>query len=99
MEDPLIFGGLAVLVASLGIMYAVVFRMIRVVNQDPGPKGKIPIYALLPRMTQLYEPIQRYRTAKGKDLLYRALLLGWALFAVGFVAVLSGKFVDWFLHK
>jgi hypothetical protein len=99
MEDLLILGSFALLIASLGIMHVAVFLMMRVINQDPGPRGKIPLYALLPRMTQGYDPIQRYRAQRGKDSLYRVLQVGWVLFGVGFSGVMSSKLFDWFLHR
>jgi hypothetical protein len=98
MDDLLIFGSFATLVASLGIMYVAMFMMIRVINKAPGPRGRIPLYTLIPRMSQS-DTIARYREQRGKDPLYKFLQLGWILFGVGFFGVMGSKLFDFFLHR
>lgn len=98
--EGILLGCLAATFASLGIMYIVLFLMIRTLNIDPGPLGRIPLYALIPRMSPqpLYSYIQRYRAQKGKDSLYRLMQFSWALFGVGLFGVFGSKLVDLF-HK
>ena len=79
-------------------MYVVAFRMRSAINQDPGLEGKIPLYSMLPRMSQ-YEIIARYRALRGKDSVYRAMQVGWGLFGIGIAALVGGKLFDSFMHR
>jgi hypothetical protein len=101
MEDILVIGGLGAAFAGVGIMYVVLFLMIRVINLDPGPGGKIPIYALIPKMAPvpIYDYIKRYRTQRGKDSLYRVMQFSWVLCGVGLLGVFGSKLFDLFLHQ
>ena len=100
MASILVLCGLAAAFAGLVIMHVVLFLMIRAVNLDPGPQGRIPLYALIPRMAPvpLNDYIQRYRAQKGNDWLYRLLQLNRVLFGVGFFGAVAIKLFDSLLH-
>jgi hypothetical protein len=101
MVRIVVLSGLAAAFASLVIMQVVLFLMIRAVNLDPGPQGRIPLNALIPRMARvpLNDYIQRYRAQKGDDWLYRMMQLNRLLFGVGFFGAVAIKLSALFLHK
>jgi hypothetical protein len=75
--------------------------MIRTMNLDPGPQGRIPLYAIIPRMAPepLNDYIQRYSALRGKDMLYQLLQFGRVVFVVGFFGVLGTVLFDFLLHR
>ncbi len=75
-------------------MFVAMFKMIRTINRDPGPEGRIPLYALLLRTTYMYHPIQRYRAKWGVDSVYRSLQFGWLLFGVGIAGVVGTSIME-----
>jgi hypothetical protein len=101
MVRILVLCGLAAAFASLVIMHVVLFLMIRALNLDPGPQGRIPLYAIIPRMAPvpLIEYIQRYRAQKGNDWLYRILQINRVFFGVGFFGAVAIKLSELFLHR
>jgi hypothetical protein len=92
MSGILTVGGLAALFISLAMIWLAVILMIRAVN--PGPNGKIPWYASLPRMLP-DDLFDRYKAAEGNGPSYRFYQLGWIVFGIGFLSVMGSKFVDW----
>ena len=101
MAHILVLCGLAAVFARLVIMHVVLFLMIRAVNLDPGSGGRIPLYALIPRMAPvpINNYIQRYRAQRGNDWLYRIMQLSRVVFGVGFFGAVAIKLFDLFLHR
>jgi hypothetical protein len=94
MSGILTVGGLAALFISLAMIWLAVVLMIRDVNRNSGPDGKIPWYASLPRM-QPNNLFDRYKAVESNGPSYRLYQLGWIVFGIGFVSVMGSKFVDW----
>jgi hypothetical protein len=90
--------GLAMTFVSVATMFVVMFRMIRIINRDPGPEGWIPIWSIFTRTAYLYHPIRRYRAQNGKDSMYRTMQVCWFLFGIGFLSVMGSALVDHLLQ-
>ena len=88
---------IGMLVELVGVFVVVVsgLLMIRGLNHDAGPDGKLPFYAGFYSFGVVYTPVQKYREKFGKTSLYKVLLGGWVLVAAGLGTILGGAF----LHK
>ncbi len=81
--------GLGLSFLGLLVVYIAAIRMRMSVNKEPGSQGRVPLYALLPKMQQPFNLVERYRHLNGNDTTFKLLVTGLVLVGVGLLTVFS----------